>query len=168
MKPVSSRPEVFRDALLGELVIQAPQRVDATWRGWHGRLAWRGDEIELSLGGDARAPDRGLLRALQDIVRALDEVLGRADAALRECAPEHDIRRFRVSSISSWDELDEIFEIRLEPRDGASQRPNVETTWPAGRVVAHRVVIGRDYRAVLRDGALQLPPVKLPSDHPDR
>ena len=121
--------------------------------------------INLGVGGDGRGPYPASLVELRNIVRHLDEIVDRAAKALAECAPRYIITQFSIESISLWDDVDDIFQVTFRSLDPET-RANVETTWPAGQPVPHRIVIARDYRAVLRGGKMMLPAPKVPADYP--
>jgi hypothetical protein len=163
---VSPQRSLFVDEVLGEFITHDPPRGESAWRNWSGSLMWGAHGISLGVGGDARGPESLLLVELRNVVRHLDEIVSRAAKALAECAPEYEITEFRIESISVWDEVDDIFEITFESSDPEA-RPNVETHWPLGQVVHHRIVIARDYRVVRKGAQLRLPTPKVPADYPD-
>lgn len=156
----------FVDEVLGQFVASPPQRRTSSWRNWSGTLSRGEHRINLGLGGDAKGPSSWLLDELRVVVAHFDEIVARAASALAECAPEYKISDFRPESISVWDDVDCMFEITFEPLDREA-RANVETHWPAGRVVRHLIVIARDYKAVRIGGKLRLRPPKVPADYPD-
>ena len=163
---VPKQPDMFDDEVLGEFATHDPPRRGSKWCHWAGSFDRGKGRIHLGLGGDADGPERDLLLKLRELVRNIDSIVARAADALSECAPAHEISQFRLASISAWDEIDEIFELTFEAIDGEA-RPNVETTWPPGEVIGHRVIIGRDYRATRQDGQWMLPATKYPADYPD-
>ncbi len=156
----------FVDAALGEFQADAWPRGAGAWRNWSGSIPHRGLQVRLGLGGDAQGPRPWLLATLRELVAALDQIEARAAKALAECAPEYRLEQFHLESVSVWDEVDEIFEVRFESPD-PELRANVETCWPAEQVVHHRIVIARDYRMVRRGGTMHLPEAKMPKDCPD-
>lgn len=157
--------QTFVDPRLGEFSAHDTPRQVTAWRNWTGALSRGNATVSLGLGGDGRGPHQWLLAELRNIVAHLDAIEDRAAKALAECAPHYDIAQFHMASIVVWDEVDSVFEITFEAADPEA-RANVETAWPPGRVVYHRIVIARDYRGVYVDGQLRLAEPRVPSDYP--
>ncbi len=121
----------FVDERLGELTATTKSNDLSKWCSWSGActVAGQAKQTFVSLGGSPEGPHGYLLRQICDILDSFEQVLQRVSVELRERGA---IEQFYLSTISVWDEVDEIIELQFSPIEQPTSKDYIDIVfcWP--------------------------------------
>jgi hypothetical protein len=160
MGPLESQQYLrFVDERLGELSATVENAVTSEWCSWEGSLLFPGhtETTWVSLGGDSAAPRQGLRDKLYQLLDALEKISEHADRKLRERVEARSISEFYLSSISVWDEADELFQLEFSPRKQAATKSffELEFYWPENDEFTNHHIVIRPTPSQLTSGDFQ-------------
>lgn len=114
------------------------------WRNWQGSGAAPGQThaVLLSLSGDERSPDSGLVEAVYAVLDGLPAILERALVVLRERGRSATIDDYRLAAISDWDRHDGVLLVELVKVGSREVEGDLELYWPGDDwALDHHIVL---------------------------